>query len=302
MLESKNNLVSFIMPVYNSAEFLSHSIQSILNQSYENFELLIIYDKSNDSSLEIINKYIKDDSRIKIIKGLGQGLSSALNQGIEKSNGDFIARIDADDVCHHDRLQKQIPYIKEHQLDICGTQALLIDKRDRIIGAGLYPVSHEACTLTFSISSPFLHPTVIIRKSFLDKHSLRYGQSEYQAAEDYDLWIRANKLGAKYGNINEALLNYRVLESSASRNNSAMLNDSRVLSDSFFKINYKECREIFINLIKNGSSFEKNICVKFLIKSFLKKGKIFDIKYLRYVEFKIIIFASMSQIYSFFKR
>ena len=298
MLESKNNLVSFIMPVYNSAEFLSHSIQSILNQSYENFELLIIYDKSNDSSLEIINKYIKDDSRIKIIKGLGQGLSSALNQGMKKAMGTlllgsmqmmYVTMIDS----------KQISYIKEHQLDICGTQALLIDKRDRIIGAGLYPVSHEACTLTFSISSPFLHPTVVIRKSFLDKHSLRYGQSEYQAAEDYDLWIRANKLGAKYGNINEALLNYRVLEYSASRNNSAMLKDSRVLSDSFFKINYKECREIFINLIKNGSSFEKNICVKFLIKSFLKKGKIFDIKYLRYVEFKIIIFASMSQIYSF---
>ena len=118
-----------------------------------------------------------------------------------------------------------------------------IDKRDRIIGAGLYPVSHEAYFDILNILT--LSPSNSgYKKSFLDKHSLDMAESEYQAAEDYDLWIRANKLGAKYGNINEALLNYRVLESSASRNNSAMLNDSRVLSDSFFKINYKECREI----------------------------------------------------------
>ena len=114
-------LISVLMPVYESEKFLEISIKSILNQTFKNFELLIVYDKSSDKSLSIIKKYQNLDKRIVLIKGNGKKLIGALNLGYLKSKGKFIARMDADDISLSKRFEKQLNYMKKNELDICAS-------------------------------------------------------------------------------------------------------------------------------------------------------------------------------------
>ena len=169
MDSSGSALVSIIMPVFNSAEFLREAIDSVLFQTHAEFELIIIYDESSDNSLEIINHYCFLDSRVILLFGTKQGISGALNIGIERSNGEFIARMDADDMCDRERLQRQIHLLKSDNLDICGGHSVLTDNLGRINGIAITPLSHEACTLCLGFEVPFFHPAVMFKKSFVQK-------------------------------------------------------------------------------------------------------------------------------------
>ena len=117
---SKLPLISIVMPVYNAESFLESAIFSILNQTHSNFEFIIIDDKSTDDSLMIIKKFQKKDSRIKLLNGDGKNLVKALNKGIMKSKGKYIARMDSDDISLPKRLESQVKYIEKYNLDICG--------------------------------------------------------------------------------------------------------------------------------------------------------------------------------------
>jgi len=296
MDSSEPELVSIIMPVFNSAEYLGEAIDSILFQTHSKFELIIIYDESEDGSLEIINNYRSKDSRIKLCNGNRQGIVGALNVGIEESKGKFIARMDSDDVCDRERLEKQVHLLEHENLDVCGGHSLLMDRLGRTNGISISPLGHEACTLCLGFLVPFFHPAVMFRKSFMQDHNLRYGQSSCKAAEDYDLWVRMHEAGAIFGSVDSVVLKYRVLDDSLSRNNPSMLRDSKVLANNFFNKHYVYCLQKLAFISEFGNSSEKSLAVRFIWRSCFKKGNFLTMKNISFIGNKIFINATLSEI------
>ena len=175
---NRNPKISVVMPVYNGKIFLKEAMESILNQTYNDFEFIIIYDESTDGTLSIIQEFQEQDARIILINGDKEGISGALNKGIKEAKGKYIARMDADDISLPIRFEKQISHMQNLELDICGGHSLLIDSDGTINGIGVMPRSHDLCGLSLMFRVPFPHPSVIIRKRFLIDNSLEYGQSK----------------------------------------------------------------------------------------------------------------------------
>lgn len=180
--------ISVIMPVYNTPEeWLRESIESILNQTYKDFEFLIIDDGSTNNVPEILAEYAEKDSRIKIILGEHKGISNALNKGLELSNGNFIARMDGDDISLPNRFERQIEFLNNNsEISICGTGIKFFPNEknsyypDKI---GIVELLNFCC---------IAHPTVMMRKKDLLKYNLKYDES-FKSSEDYELWSRAIK-------------------------------------------------------------------------------------------------------------
>ena len=196
--------ISVIMSVHNQHDYVRQSIISILNQTFTNFEFIIIDDASTDATSGIIKKFT--DPKIKFItNSLRQGLAQSLNLAIRGSRGEFIARMDADDLSHPNRLKVQFEFLKSHpSIAACGTAANLINIAGKKISQKHYPQ-----TITRSILmrfNPLIHPSVMIRKSTLP--SPPYDPS-FNGAEDYNLWLH---LVSKYKlvNLNQVLLDYRI--------------------------------------------------------------------------------------------
>lgn len=196
--------VTVLMPVYNGEKYLKEAIDSILSQTFKDFEFLIINDGSIDNTQKIIEKY--DDNRIRLINQKNKGLSEALNIGISLSKGEFIARMDADDISEKNRLSEQVAFMNSHKdVGICGSNVELIDDSGRKVGHMMYPIEHEDIKAQMMFNCPLAHPTVIFRKSFLKLNNLKYHNIK---SEDYDLWERSVDL-TKIVNINKYLLKYR---------------------------------------------------------------------------------------------
>jgi glycosyltransferase involved in cell wall biosynthesis len=286
-------LVSVVMPVYNGEEFLSEAVESILNQKYQNFEFIIINDGSTDGTLSIIKEFQAKDERIVLIDRENKGIIHSLNEGIEKSKGKYIARMDADDISMLSRFEKQVELMKNESLDICGGHYLLIDKKGRIDGLSTVPISHDLCGMTMIFQVPFPHPGVMIRKVFLINTSLMYGQSKYKTAEDLDLWVRMFLLGARFGNVDSVVIKYRVLNNSLSKINfSKLQKDGRAITSMF----WLERQQYFLNTIKNLdipslSKVEKLTVVNFLIKRFIIKLDFLGLYRLNQVGLKLTITA-----------
>lgn len=198
--------VTVLMPVYNGERYLRESIESILSQTYADFEFLIIDDGSTDSTFSIIQNY--NDKRIRLLKNLRRlKLSGALNRGIDEAQGNLIARMDADDIARKDRLAKQVAYLNEHpQTGLCGTWVRRFGGTRPSIDKN--PVTNEEIQAYALFECPFTHPTVMFRKSFFVNSSLCYN-GDYYPTEDYELWSRAVHL-FPCANIPEVLLDYRV--------------------------------------------------------------------------------------------
>jgi len=196
--------ISVIMPVYNAAEFLAESIESILNQTFTNFELIILNDKSTDNSLDVISKYQRSDSRIIIInKDINVGPANLRNEGLSIAKGDFIALMDADDIAMPQRFEKQINVLKSNpEIGLCGTWFTFFGSEKKLIKHSEKP---EDIKISFLHSCAIGNPTVMLRKQTLD--SLQF-ENEYVPVEDYDLWSRLLSKTSFY-NIPESLLNYR---------------------------------------------------------------------------------------------
>ena len=197
--------VSILMPVYNSEKYLTHAIDSILKQTFDDFEFLIFDDGSADDSLEIISSY--RDSRIHIFKSdQNYGHIFHLNRGLEIAKGKYIARMDADDIAHPERLEYQVKFLeKNSDIGVCGTWYKEFGRQNNLVK---HPVDDQGIRLKLLFESCALgHPTVMMRKLIFDTYSLKYFQSEYPA-EDYWLWIRIS-LVSKLANIPKVLLFYR---------------------------------------------------------------------------------------------
>ena len=214
-MSAPSPLISVVLPAYNCAHYLSQAIESILAQTLADFQLLIVYDQSSDETLHIIETYQALDPRIVLIYGQGERLVGALNLGIEAATGTYIARMDADDISRPERFAKQVAQMEQQNLDFCGCHIGMVNEIGRQIQEVIMPTSADSITITMACTVPFAHGSVMMRKAFLDQHALRYQAKAY--AEDYQLWCEAYHLGARFGNVNERLFDYRHFEQSLSK-------------------------------------------------------------------------------------
>lgn len=211
--------ISVIMPVYNGEKYLREAIDSILNQTFSDFEFIIINDCSADSTEDIIKSY--DDSRIIYIKNEENlGVAETLNKGLEIAKGEYIARMDADDISLPTRFEKQVNYMENNlSCMLCGSNMNLFGG---LTGKTTVPISDTQIRANLLFASPFAHPTTFIRHSFIRQNNLKY-KKEYEGVEDYALWLdfACLNIGTMY-NFAESLLNYRLHPSQVTKKNPSL--------------------------------------------------------------------------------
>lgn len=198
--------VSVIMPVYNGQEFLRETMDSVLNQTFTDFEFIIINDASKDSTEEIIKSY--EDDRIVYLKNeQNLGVAGALNRGLENAKGEYVARIDADDIAMPERFQKQVEFMDKHpDVGVCGSH-IRIFEQDGAERDFKYSELDAELRVDMLFNSAFAHPAVMLRKSVLDKNKIFYNR-DFEKAEDYRMWYDIMRVSKGY-NLQEPLLRYR---------------------------------------------------------------------------------------------
>ena len=215
-METKVPVISVLMPAYNAEKYIAESIESILNQTFTDFEFIIIDDCSTDKTWEIIQKYTDKDKRIIAMRNeKNLKIARTLNKGLDLVRGKYIARMDSDDWSYHDRLQKQFDFMEANPeigvsggtMEVCNEN--LIKKSYR-----KYNLTDSKIRKKIFRYSPFCHPLVMFNAEILKKHKLYYCQF-LPVAQDYDLYFRIGKV-SKFGNLKDILLKYRVVDTSIS--------------------------------------------------------------------------------------
>lgn len=198
--------ISVLMAVYNAETYLPEAIDSILKQTFSDFEFIIIDDGSTDRTTEILQQYSNKDSRIRCFQNAeNHGLATSLNRGIEIARGNYIARMDGDDISLPNRLEQQIAFMENNsQVGICGTWTKIFGIKKQYSKPPLH--SDEIKSHLF-FASPFAHPTVMMRKQVLNEYNLRYDALN-QTAQDYALWAKAARY-TSLANLPQVLLHYR---------------------------------------------------------------------------------------------
>jgi glycosyltransferase EpsE len=198
------------MSVYNAEKYLKEAVESILNQSYKDFEFIIVNDCSKDNSWTILKEFEKEHKSIRLINNAKNlGLTKNLNRALAISKGEYIARMDADDISELNRFERQIEFFEKHKrVDIIGTFSKDINEHGEIIGTRTTPITHKDIIKILPKLSPISHPTVMFRKKSLGK--LGFYNVKYRTSQDYDMWFRAAGAGLEFYNIPEFLLKYRM--------------------------------------------------------------------------------------------
>lgn len=202
-------MVSVIMPVYNSAEYLEEAVRSILGQTLDDFEFIVIDDGSTDGSSQILDSH--EDKRMRVIHQPKRGIVESLNLGLELAQGRYVARMDSDDISLPKRLATQVAFMEQHpEVGICGTSCVLFGDRHAVST----PKTRNDDIRSWLVFGPcFAHPTVMMRRSLIMRNGLFYDPG-FKQAEDYELWIRFSK-HCGMANLPEPLLLYRVREEQA---------------------------------------------------------------------------------------
>ena len=215
-------LVSVIMPVYNAEKYVGLAIDSILKQTFTDFEFLIFNDGSSDNSKQIIESF--KDPRIKFYDSVSNsGYVAHLNRGIELATGKYIARMDADDISLPERFELQVNFLESHpDIGLCGAWILQFEGNDEPDKRVLYkyPADHDEICVTLLRHNSFAHPVVMMRRKILIEYGLRY-DPEYMPSEDARLWVSIKKY-TRLHNIQKVLLQYR-------KHNNQISTEKRVL-------------------------------------------------------------------------
>ena len=238
--------VSFILPVYNAESYVEDAVNSILQQTYSNFELIIINDGSEDGSSVILNTLARMDDRIKLYERANRGLIYTLNEALSYCKGDFIARMDADDICSPLRLEKQLNYFYSHSnVDVLGSWVNVFGSQNT-----LYKYFEQDLTIKESlvrgVGSGFAHPSVIFKKKIIEDLGVNLYDKKYKHAEDIALWMKLSKRYV-FSNVQEVLLAYRIHENNVSILHKSQQNISKDAAINDFK------------LTKNMSNFRFNL-------------------------------------------
>ena len=228
------DLVSIIIPYYKKKEYILKTINSVLNQSYNNYEIIIIYDDENLSDLDYLEKLFKSEKKIKIIKNsrtVGAGFSR--NKGIENAIGEFIAFIDADDTWKKYKLEKQINFMKKKKLKFTHTPYEIIDKNDKVLGERISKNFDKVDDLIKSCDIGL--STVIIKKEIIDYQTTF---PNLKTKEDFVLWLKILKKNILISYFNETLSSWRKLDNSLSSSITQKLIDAFKVYNYYMKFNF----------------------------------------------------------------
>lgn len=249
-MSSKLPRITVIMSVYNYELFLKESIESILNQIYDNFEFIIVNDGSNDNSVNIINNYAQNDERITLVSRKNKGIPYSMNQALLLASGDYLAIMDADDVSLPNRFEKQVEYLEKNKLvDILATNVEVfgeISKDEKIEFEKWFNVDLNNCSNIEELlleNCYIAHPSVMMKMNVIKE--LNGYNLKYKRNEDYNLWLRAMNKGYKISILNEKLIKIR------------KHNDSKTHRDVNDFENIKDIIESRLEYIKDKFSFEK---------------------------------------------
>jgi glycosyltransferase involved in cell wall biosynthesis len=271
--------ISVLMAVYNGEKYLKEAIDSVLNQTFADFEFIIVNDGSTDSSQKIIKSY--SDPRIRLIDNeKNLGLMKSLNKGIKLANGEFIARMDGDDICFSERFEKQLKFLEKHpEIGVLGSQVVNIDQSGKELKISTKFIEPELIKWCSVFSCPLLHPTVMVRADLL-KNNL-YDES-YNQAEDFELWSRLLDL-TSFANLKEPWLYYRTHKQSATSvfgDDIKIKNTNTIIHNIQKYINLDECKKTILeNYVKTGQMnftglFTLTKIYNEILFSFLKKEKL----------------------------
>ena len=199
-----NVVISVIMSVYNASEYLVECMDSIINQTFDRFEFIIIDDCSTDNTCAMIEAY--KDPRIRLYKNeVNEGLTRNLNKAIALSNGKYIARMDADDISLPKRFERQYEFMEKNpDVGLCGTWYEIFGDYEKVVQ---YKTDHDEIVLKLLYQTQFSHPSVMMRKEVLDRFNIKYN-THYTTAQDYELWPRMTMV-CRVTNVPEVLLRYR---------------------------------------------------------------------------------------------
>jgi glycosyltransferase involved in cell wall biosynthesis len=200
--------ITVLLAVYNGQTYLREAVESVLSQTLESFEFLIIDDGSTDQSLAILQEYARRDGRIRLITRPNKGLTNTLNEGIGLAGSEFLARMDADDVCLPRRFERQLAYMREHSdCVLVGSRVLLMDPEGLPIREMCQEQSHEEIdTAHLNRGWPVVHPAAMMRLSAV--RQVGGYRDEFNTLEDLDLFLRLAEVG-KLANLPDVLLHYR---------------------------------------------------------------------------------------------
>lgn len=298
-------LVSIIMSCYNSERFLEKAISSLIAQTYSNIEIIIVNDGSTDLTDDIIDKYLLKDSRIVYINNINNiRLSKSLNKALKIAKGDYIARMDSDDICMLDRIEVQLRFLMENpKIDIIGSGMIAFGEnlKERYL---INPLNNYEIGNKIFISSPLYHPTVFFRRTLID-NGLYYYSDEFNRIEDYHLWVKLFVNDVTFANLNSALIKYRVYEESETHKGDLDYLDKiekmiKIYSILFDKYNIELCyEELYLYVLSMNKKWAKYISSpvellgvyeKILLK---KKGLYFPL----YRRWLISVFFSDSSLY-----
>lgn len=238
-------LVSVIIPCYNASKYVEQAVRSVMEQTYQNLEIICCDDCSTDNTLEILEKLAVEDSRITIVKNDSNlKIVKTLNKLIGLAQGKYIARMDADDISLPERIEKQVSFLESNpEYGLCGTNAWHIDENGKKIGKSYLPVTHEENKFYLAYYSTFYHPTIMLR-SCIYKNS--FYSDDFLYAEDYELWCRLIfEENIKAINLLEKLFKYRFFKTQTS--NVHQKEQTEASSKIFDTYNVVEQRDVLIH-------------------------------------------------------
>lgn len=218
-------IVSVIMPVYNGERYLQPAIRSILEQTMGDFELIVIDDASSDGTASLLAQC--DDPRLRVIRhDSNRGIVDALNHGLSHARGQYIARMDADDISRPERLEKQLAFLQEHpDVGLVGSWILGFGEVRRKY-VHRYPVTHDAIRALMLFENAFAHSTVMFSHAVLQEHGLRYSE-HFKYVEDWALWWQIAGV-SRVANLPEVLLDYRINKAGTSYTGTSIQTRSRI--------------------------------------------------------------------------
>ncbi len=204
------NEISVVMPTYNAEKYLKESIESILNQTFKDFEFIIINDGSTDNSLKIIKGYERKDKRIILINNpKNLGLQKTLNKGLEVAKGKYIVRMDADDISMPNRFKIQFEYLEEHKdIFLVGSSAIVIDEFGNRLGIFEKQNNPSRVKKKLEKSNSVIHPSIMFRNEGF------FYREKFKTSEDYDLYLRILSSGRKITHLPDFLIKYRISRNS----------------------------------------------------------------------------------------
>lgn len=236
------------MSVYNSEKYLNESIESILNQTFIDFEFIIIDDCSTDNSRIILSEYAKKDNRIKrYTNETNLGLTKSLNKGLKLAKGKYIARMDADDISYSNRFQAQLEFLERNKnIYLVGSWAVEIDERGNEIDFLKPNYLSEEVRKVLSIRNAIIHPSIMFRNE-----GKAFYREKFKYAQDYDFYLCLLSKGKQFANIPDVLIKYRIGKTSISVKKNAHQRLFAQKANSFYRERVKSGRDTYVAFDEN---------------------------------------------------